>query len=132
MPEWSYDKVKGKVNDVVLDLMANAKKFPHSDDYDMGTYADTYFNGKTMYPKEGPNANDGAVHFTDTYKYPSHPSFSDESMYRIGQPDVPHWYGGKMPSGLGESWGLYRPNGELVRSEAPWNTTGIRDSGPYR
>lgn len=117
---------------MVLDLMANAKNFPQSDDYNMEKYADNYFNGKAMYPVENPNANDGFVHFPDAYKYPNHPSFSDESMYRIGQENVPHWYGDKLPSGLGESWALYRPNGELVRSEAPWNTQGIRDSGPYR
>lgn len=132
MPDWEKEKVHRKIGDMVLDLMANAKKMPQSDDYDIEKYADTYFNGKAMYRKEGENANDGQIHYPDTFKYPNHQAFSDESMYRIGQSDVPHWYGGKLPAGLGESWATYRPNGELVFSEAPWNEAGMRASAPYR
>lgn len=130
--ELGFHRVKRTIGDMVLDMMANAKKMPQSDDYNMEEYAKNYFTGGAMYPKDGPNANDGKIHYPDTYKYPSHLSFSDDSMYRIGLANVPHWFGGKLPDGESESWGLYRPNGELVRSEAPWNTEGVRDSGPYK
>lgn len=56
-------------------------------DYDMrGYWQDIAAGGASETAR---NANDGEMHFPDTYKTPYHHSFSSESKY--AQPDAPVW-----------------------------------------
>jgi hypothetical protein len=51
------------------------------------------------------------AHFPDTWTTPSHPEFSDESIYSHGRGEAPHWYDDR----------LIRPDGSLV---ADYTETG--------
>lgn len=56
-------------------------------DYDMrGYYRDIASKGQSETAR---NANDGRMHFPDTYKTPYHQSFSAESQY--AKPNAPIW-----------------------------------------
>jgi hypothetical protein len=69
-----------------------------------------------------PDPNDGnRIHYPDDYKYPDHPSFSQQSRYYdpATMPQTPEWVGGGLLGG-GEAWSLTRPDGEVVKYDAPW------------
>lgn len=93
---------------------------PQSDDYNMrGFFKSMDLPGAQA---SGVNANDGQIHFPDTFKLPNHETFSTDSGYYDPQtmPQTPSWQGGKIGKTGGESWSLRRPSGQVVESEAPW------------
>lgn len=57
-------------------------------DYDMRGYYKALNSGDPN-ARQSPNANDGTMHFPDTYKTPYHQSFSNESQY--AGPGAPAW-----------------------------------------
>jgi hypothetical protein len=57
-------------------------------DYDMRGYWKAQQSGDKN-AKQSKNANDGKMHFPDTYKTPYHKSFSNESQYAL--PNAPKW-----------------------------------------
>jgi hypothetical protein len=63
-------------------------RVPQSNDYDMRGYF--YGNMMGKEPQAEMNPADMQLHFTDTYKFPNHPSFSNESMFDL-QGNAPRW-----------------------------------------
>ncbi len=57
-------------------------------DYDMRGFYLAQMNGDGR-ARSGVNANDGRMHFSDTFKTPYHESFSAESKFSA--PGAPHW-----------------------------------------
>jgi len=74
-------------------------------DYDMRGYWQGLMqqNPRAM---SGVNANDGKLHFSDTWKTPYHQSFSNESKY--ANPNAPQWINDSQ---------LAAPNGRIVFDE---------------
>lgn len=101
-------------------LWALMNKVPMSDDYNMRGY----FKAMSLpgMQSSGINANDGQMHYPDTFKLPNHETFSTDSGYYDPRtmPNTPTWEGGPIGRTGGESWTLRRPNGRVVASEAPW------------
>lgn len=93
---------------------------PESNDYNMrGFYKSQSLAGAKA---AGLNANDGQMHYPDTFKLPNHATFSTDSGYYdpTTMPQTPTWEGGRIGNTGAESWTLRRPNGAVVASEAPW------------
>ena len=64
-------------------------RVPQSNDYDMRGF---YFGNVTGDPQAQSemNPSDMSLHFTDKYKLPNHPSFSNESMFDLTS-QAPRW-----------------------------------------
>ena len=63
-------------------------RVPQSNDYDMRGF--WYGNTMGNEPSAEMNPADMQLHFTDKYKLPNHPSFSNESMYDVYN-QAPRW-----------------------------------------
>jgi hypothetical protein len=88
---------------------------PQSNDYDMrGFYLGQIFGDPAA--TSGMNLADGQLHFSDKWKLPNHPKFSNESMYSRGLLD-PRWVENPAPYREG-TWGLQGPRG-LLQVEIP-------------
>lgn len=64
---------------------ARRRRAPITDDYDMRGF---WLNGAQG---NDVNANDGMMHYPDTYKTPLHESFSGESIYARPDSGAPTW-----------------------------------------
>ncbi len=93
---------------------------PESNDYNMrGYYQSLQLPGAQG---SSVNANDGQMHYPDTFKLPNHQTFSTESGYYnpATMPNTPSWSGGPVPGLPGkESWSLISPDGTVVHQEGP-------------
>lgn len=67
---------------------AGANHAPITDDYDMRGY---WLHRGSAGNRAQVNANDGMLHFPDTYKTPLHQSFSGESMFANPLSNPPMW-----------------------------------------
>lgn len=88
-PDWQQHLTKLNPQDEQdFQTWAKRNKAPITDDYDMRGFWDALRNKD---PRAGTsvNANDGRMHFPDTWKTPLHKSFSNESIYAT--PDAPKW-----------------------------------------
>ncbi len=59
------------------------------------------------------NAGDGRMHFPDTWKTPTHRTFSNESIYAT--PDAPHWEGYRLVATDGRTIADEDPSPSLLR-----------------
>jgi hypothetical protein len=88
---------------------------PQSNDYDMrGFYLGQLFCDPAA--TSGVNPADSQLHYSDKWKLPNHPKFSNESMYSRGLLD-PRWVENPAPYKEG-TWGLLGPKG-LLQVEIP-------------
>jgi len=93
-----------------------------SNDYDMRGY----FMGQMTGDPEAQsqvNPSDMQMHFTDKFKLPNHPSFSNESMYDIAG-NAPRWIGNEgnmqqLPPYTEGTWGQLGRKG-LMNLELPF------------
>ena len=86
-------------------------KIPESNDYDMrGYFYDLLTGNKDA--RTAVNASDNALHFTDKWKLPNHPSFSNESVYSRTSQD-PRWVENPAPYKEG-TWALQNKQGNKV------------------
>jgi len=82
----------------------NNNNIPVSNDYDMrGYYYDLLSGNKDA--QTAINASDGQPHFTDKWKLPNHPSFSNESIYSKSSQD-PKWVGNYVDDKGAKHWNL--------------------------
>jgi len=63
------------------------------------------------------NQSDTQIHFPDKWKLPSHPTFSQESIYSNSKQD-PYWMENLPPYKKG-TWGLISPLRGLLNLEVP-------------
>ena len=63
------------------------------------------------------NQSDMQIHFPDKWKFPSHPTFSQESIYSNSKQD-PYWMENLSPYKQG-TWGLIHPLRGLLNLEIP-------------
>jgi hypothetical protein len=80
----------------------NNISFSKNLDYD---YYSFYKNGESTNYKGG--------HFPDTYKLPSHETFSDESLYAIPENAGGHWKGENFQKGKGKFGNAYATGGQM-------------------
>ena len=93
-----------------------------SNDYDMRGY----FMGQMTGDPEAQsqvNPSDMQMHFTDKFKLPNHPSFSNESMYDLNK-TAPYWVGNEgaqqqLPPYTEGAWGQIGKKG-LMNLELPF------------
>jgi hypothetical protein len=86
-------------------------RIPESNDYDMrGYFYDLLTGNKDA--RTAVNASDNALHFTDKWKLPNHPSFSSESVYSRTSQD-PRWVENPAPYKEG-TWALQNKQGNKV------------------
>jgi hypothetical protein len=69
------------------------------------------------------NSSDMQMHFTDKYKLPNHPSFSNQSMYDLNK-TAPTWVGNEgeqqqLPPYIEGAWGQLGKKG-LMNLELPF------------
>jgi hypothetical protein len=84
-------------------LWAQNNRVPQSNDYDMrGFYLGMLLGDPAA--TSGVNPADNQLHFSDKWKLPNHPKFSNESMYSRGLLD-PRWVENPAPYKKG-TWGL--------------------------
>ena len=122
------------------------RKFPTSDDYDMPGFVKAWLN---LDPRAmvAPDPHDGGrIHYTDPWKRPNHPSFSDQSVYAGN--GAPSWkeydvnpasntfdYWRTPESERKKYWRLEKPNGDVVSWDSPWlqgtSTERLRQTGEY-
>jgi len=88
---------------------------PQSNDYDMRGF---WFGKMIGDPEAQSSVNpaDMQMHFSDKWKMPNHPSFSNESMYDV-YGKAPKWVNQPMPYKKG-TWGQYGNKG-LMNLEIP-------------
>lgn len=77
-----------------------------SSDYDMRGYYRALQQGDPRAVPAGTNPNDGQMHYPDTWKTPTHKTFSAESQY--ADPNGPQWTGDDK---------LVSPGGRILRDE---------------
>lgn len=85
-------------------LWKTVNNVPTSNDYDMRGF---YLGGLLGDPaaQTSINSSDGHIHFNDKWKLPNHHSFSNESMYSMG--NDPRWV---QPAPYREgTWAQYDP-----------------------
>ena len=84
---------------------------PESKDYDMkGFFLDLVMDPQAA--QTSINSSDGQLHFTDKWKLPNHPSFSNESIYSKSNQD-PYWTDNVPPYKDG-TWALRDKIGNKV------------------
>ncbi len=71
----------GPNTEAMYQSWALENRVPQSNDYDMRGYFYGNMMGQESQPQIDPA--DMQLHFTDTYKLPGHPSFSNESMFDL-------------------------------------------------
>jgi hypothetical protein len=82
-----------------------------SQDYDMRGFYKGLMSGDPR-ATTGINPSDNRLHFTDTWKTPLHPLFSNESIYAT--PDAPRWSGNDK-----SGWVLKTHDGKVIHEEKP-------------
>lgn len=102
-------------------------RVPQSKDYDMRGFWFGQMTGDPAAQSEV-NPSDMSLHFTDKWKLPNHPSFSNESMYNV-QGAAPSWQGNytddqgqqhwNLPPYTEGSWGQIGRKG-LINLELPF------------
>jgi hypothetical protein len=101
-----------------------ANNVPESSNYDMqGFYKEAQANPNMT---SSINEGDGQLHYPDTYKFPTHPSFSTESKYynRETMPETPSWVNRKTRETGTGIWDLTYPNAEIKKTDAPFYGAG--------
>jgi hypothetical protein len=93
-----------------------------SNDYDMRGYFMGQMTGDPEAQSEV-NPSDMQMHFTDKYKLPNHPSFSNQSMYDLNK-TAPAWVGNEgqkqqLPPYTEGAWGQLGKKG-LMNLELPF------------
>jgi hypothetical protein len=93
-----------------------------SNDYDMRGYFMGQMTGDPEAQSEI-NPSDMQMHFTDKYKLPNHPSFSNQSMYDLNK-TAPTWVGNEgeqqqLPPYIEGAWGQLGKKG-LMNLELPF------------
>lgn len=92
-----------------------------SNDYDMRGYFMGQMTGDPEAQSEV-NPSDMQMHFTDKYKFPNHPSFSNQSMYDLNK-TAPAWVGNEgqqqLPPYTEGAWGQLGKKG-LMNLELPF------------
>jgi hypothetical protein len=83
---------------------------PESNDYDMRGFFLGLMTGDSS-ATSGVNPSDGTLHFSDKWKLPNHPNFSNESIYSKSVAD-PKWVENPSPYKEG-SWARRGPYGNL-------------------
>lgn len=100
-PDWQEQMTKLPAKDEAKFLLwAQQNNAPLTDDYDMRGYWQEQAASPSL------NANDGKLHYPDTYKTPLHQSFSGESKFAL--PGGPTW---------NEKDQLVAPNGQVLFDE---------------
>lgn len=97
-------------------------RVPQSNDYNMQGF---YFGNVTGDPQATSEVNpsDMQMHFTDKWKMPNHPSFSNQSMFDLNK-TAPRWVGNEgrqqqLPPYTEGAWGQYGKQG-LMNLELPF------------
>jgi hypothetical protein len=101
-----------------------ANSVPQSQNYDMqGFWKEAQTNPNMT---SSINEGDGQLHYPDTYKFPTHPSFSTESKYYNPKtmPETPSWVSRKTRETGDGIWDLTYPNGEIKKTDAPFYGAG--------
>ena len=105
----------------IFSLWANNNNVPYSPDYDMRGF---FLGGLLGDPaaKTEVNAADGRMHFSDKWKLPNHPSFSNESKYST-EPDDPRWV---QPAPYADGTWAQESHKGLLNLEIPKYARGLR------
>jgi hypothetical protein len=119
------------VFDVATLAMMKHLGFPQSNDYDMPGFTEAYLNFDPRARASSDPHDKGRIHYTDPWKLPSHPSFSNESIYAGS--NAPQWktydtnpaantfdYWRATPEQRKEYWRLESPSGDPVSWDSPW------------